>query len=438
MDGAPAVETVEPPDPTPASEPRRRQRVRNVVTRGVAIAAAVTLAWFVARLAQRPELFTVSAVGLGLVALIGAVRGLVRTVTGRWKKVLLLGAVVLLIGAACLSSIWYFSFGRGDYAAAPPPLPSTIVLPLAVSAEYAGDGKVNDGQVVLHEELVVSGATMNRVRDDILDRVLNARDPSELVAAVVWCLEADGSGEPAVVPTTWILPEGISLIDPSVEHIRKLIAANWESQCFRPERLDSSDWDLSLRRDDNYVYRRERVVPFDVGWMYSTPTVDPGIRAFSVTVPAAPLGFRFAAAPPSQTGVTLDAPVTRSGYYEGPYYLEPARDSSIRLTGAAQAIAAVDPATTVVSQPGVGDRVVVDVSEHTDSVNLVVLSAPFRNSPGRAVYQSLQWGPLQWVLGLVTLVVSGFLSDLGLGLFKRIFGRFRRASPTLRPRPPAG
>jgi hypothetical protein len=408
------------------------------VARGVVLAAAVALAWFVARLAQRPELFAVCAAGLGLVALVGVVRGLTRTVTGRWKKVLLLGGVVLLIGAACLGSSLFFSFGR-ENAAAPPP--GSIVLPLAVSAEYAGDGKVNDDAVELDEELVVSNATMNRVRDDLLKRVLNARDPGELVAAVQWCLETDGSSGPAVVPTTWTLPEGISLVDPSVDGVRELIAANWEGQCFRPERLDSSDWELSLRRDDAYVYRRERLVPFDVGWLYSTPMVDAPLRSLSVTFPANPLGFRFAAAPPAQPGepgVTLDASFSRSSYFEGPYILEPAGDSSIRLTGAAQAIAGVDPASTVVSQPGVGDRVVVDVGEHTDAVNLVVLSSPFRNSPGRAIYQSLQWGPLQWVLGLVTLIVSGLASDLGLGLLKRILGRVRRPSPTLRASPPGG
>jgi hypothetical protein len=355
----------------------------------MALLVALGVAWYVSTLLGRPSLFVGFAIGLVPVFVFTVLRWLRRLRRGAVITLVVLLLVVLAGGIV--------AFGIAGHSptnsAGPPPGP----LPLVVSVSYTAKGIVDNGQIGLDDEMVVSNAAMGQISDDLLARVRSTLNDGDIHRTLNWCT----GGAP--VPATWTLPPGLQLSLASVAQIQSVILDNW-SACFNPQRLSSSSWQLAERLDDGYLYRRTETDTYSSGKLYSVAEV--------------PIDLGY-----------LNSHLSLGGY-DVVYGLSADTGSTLQLSAPGGAIGGLDPNATVTSLPGLGDRASVPLDRDTDSVHVVVLTSWLRNKSGHALYQALLWGPLQWLIGLASFLFSGFLSDFGRNLLKRSFTVVFRRRPS--------
>jgi hypothetical protein len=359
----------------PADPPRPRR----LWIAFVALLVALGVAWYVSTLLGRPSLFVGFAIGLVPVFGFTVVRWLRRLRRGAVITLAVL-MLVVLAGGFVLFAIT----GNNTTNNAAPPGP----LPLVVSVAYTAKGTVDNGQIGLDDEMVVSNAAMGQISDDLLARIRSTSSGADIGRTLSWCT----GGAP--VPATWTLPPGLQPSLATAAQIQSVILDNW-SACFDPQRLSSSSWQLAERLDDGYLYRRAETDTYSSGKLYSVAEV--------------PIDLGFL-----NSGLSL-------GGYDVVYELSADTGSTLQLSAPGGAIGGLDPNATVTSLPGLGDRASVPLDRDTDSVHVVVLTSWLRNKSGHALYQALLWGPLQWLIGLASFLFSGFLSDFGRNLLKRSF-----------------
>jgi hypothetical protein len=358
----------------------------------IVVLVVAGLGWWGGRVLGRTDLFVGLAIGLTPILLLSLVR-LVRRLSRRAR--IMLAALVILSGlGTAVVLLGQESKVRGTGAAPGPP------IPLAVSASFTSKGTIDSGQIAFVDRLIVPATAMDQIRTNLLGRLESTSDSQEVLAVLRWCLPN------GTVPTSWTLPPGLKLSQATPGQVQSVLIDNWDA-CFDPQKFAALSWNLVEQVDTGYLYVRSTTVAYDSGDLY-------GVAEIPVDLDR------------------LDSGLALEGR-EATYDLLPAPGSTMQLTAPGGAVAGVDPATTVNSLPGLGDQVAVPVDEDTASVHVVVLKPWLRNKAGHALYQALLWGPLQWFIGVVTVLFSGILTDVGRSALKWLFvAVFRR-----RPKPSA-
>jgi hypothetical protein len=358
----------------------------------VVVLVVAGLGWWGSQRLGRPEL----GVGL-LIGLIPVFVLLLVRLARRLPRILLvtLGALVpvlIVLGTIVLA----LTNSSPNYSTGPPPGP----LPLAVTVAYTGQATIDNGQISLSDSVVVSADAMTAISDNLLSRLKSTSDSAEIRRTLTWCVGSGG------VPSSWTLPAGLQINSATPAQLQSVLVDNW-SACFSPQRLTAGSWQLVERLDTGYVYQRLTAVAYNSGELYAVTDIPVDLGQLD-------------------TGLTLEG-------RDATYGMEAAAESTVRLAAPAQTIADIDPATTVNRVPGVGDRATVAVDRTTSDVHIVVLKPLLRNDSGLFAYSALKWGPLKWFIGVVTVLFSGILTDVGRSALKWLFvAVFRR-----RPKPSA-
>jgi hypothetical protein len=369
---------------TPPADPPKRRRLWIPF---VGLVVALALGWYVSQLLGRSNLFVGFAIGLVPVFLFTVGRWLRRRRRAPAITIVVVFVVVVIAGAFVVATLQGNGSSPG-VSGGPPP------LRLAVSVTYTAKASVDSGQITLDDEMVVSNAAMGQISDDLLARLRSTSDQGDIRAVLNWCT----GGAP--VPATWTLPPGLQLSQASAAQIQSVLVDNWAA-CFNPQRLSSSSWQLTERLDDGYLYARTETDPYDSGSLYSVADVPIDLGDLN--------------------------PHVSIGGSDVLYGLSAGAGSTLQLSAPSGAIGGLDPSAAVTTLPGVGDQASIALDRDTDDAHVVILTSVLRNKAGHAFYQALLWGPLQWIIGLVSFLFGGIISDFGRNLLKRGFlAVFRR------------